>query len=454
MAAPDREDPFGALVEAARPLTFRVWAAPACAAALIVISALTKGGFWLHSAEVIGAGSAVLLLVAGRGRVDRATALVLVSSVALAAWWFVRAATTGRPLSFFPFGVSAVGFGAAFAAVRPLTSKQRQVAAVVLASVGAFEALAGFYGITTRTFPLAIADQNLWRLASTVTYSNAAGLIVAMSLLVALGLNERWWYSRGLVCLCVAGLLATQSRGALLGVVCGMLFVPLARYTLAWLPMALGAIAGVVAVATSSSTGVEPIVGVVLVLCVGASAFLRPSPLVLATRRRMILAVVGGAVVVGAAVAVLHTALNRRFFSSASLFDRNPEWSSAYHQFLGAPWFGVGPDRLIPLLGSPGFFAHYAHNEYLQVADDAGVIGLLLLLCVVVAVATTVRRTDVGTSCALGALITFAVCGAVDFDWHLPTIALMGGVVAGMAGYATYEVPPDNRTAASGVRVT
>ncbi len=89
------------------------------------------------------------------------------------------------------------------------------------------------------------------------------------------------------------------------------------------------------------------------------------------------------------------------------------------------------------MLGTNGSFAHYAHNEYLQVAVDAGVIGLLLLVVVVVAVAKSVRRTDVATSCALGALITFAVCGAVDFDWHLPTIALMGGLVAGMAGAAT-----------------
>jgi O-antigen ligase len=441
---PDGADSLQAVAEAAGPWDLRVWAAPSCAAGLIVISALSMGGFWLRGAVVIGVGVLVLLsAVAWAGRVDRATALVLASCGALAAWWFVRALATGQPLSFFPFGVSLVGFAAAFAAIRPLTRKQKEIGAVFLASIGALEAAAGFYGITMRSTPLAIADQGLWRLASTVTYSDAAGLILAMSLLVALGLNERWWYSRGLVSLCVAGMLATQSRGALIAAACGMLFVPLARYRVLWLPLACGAIAGVVAVATSPSPHAEPIVGVALVLCVGASVALRPVAVVLATPRRVTFAVAGGLVVAGLTAIVVHTALALRLLTSAALYDRSPEWSSAYHQFLGAPWFGVGPDRLIPLLGGHGTAAHFAHNEYLQVAADAGVVGVALLLFAAVAVAKSVRRTDVGTSCALGALIAFALCGAFDFDWHLPVIALIGGCAAGLAGRAASEAPPD-----------
>jgi O-antigen ligase len=163
----------------------------------------------------------------------------------------------------------------------------------------------------------------------------------------------------------------------------------------------------------------------------------------LATRRGAVAAAVGGFAAAGAVVAVSHAALARRVLTSASVFDRSPEWSSAYHQFLSAPWLGVGPDQLIPLLGSHGSFAHFAHNEYLQVADGAGVIGVTLLLLAAVAVARSVRRTDVGTSCALGALVAFALGGAVDFDWHLPAIALMGGWVAGLAGHATWAAPAD-----------
>jgi O-antigen ligase len=196
-------------------------------------------------------------------------------------------------------------------------------------------------------------------------------------------------------------------------------------------------------VATSPSAKPEPIVAVALALCLGASAAVRPMPLSLSTRRGAIAAAAGGVAVAGAGVAVSHAALARRVLTSASLFDRSPEWSSAYHQFLSAPWLGVGPDQLIPLLGSHGSFAHFAHNEYLQVADGAGVIGVTLLLLAAVAVARSVRRTDVGTSCALGALVAFALCGAVDFDWHVPAIALMAGWVAALAGHATWAAPSD-----------
>jgi hypothetical protein len=259
---------------------------------------------------------------------------------------------------------------------------------------------------------------------------------------VALGLNERWWYARGLVCVCTAGLLATQSRAAVLGALCGMVFVPVARYRAMRLPLMFGAIAGAVAIATALSTKPVPMVAVVGLVCVAASVVVTGIPVVLAKTRRARLAVVVGAlVVVVAAVAVLHAELSRRLLSSASLFDRNPEWSSAYHQLLTSPWLGVGPDRVIPLLGGNGTFAHFAHNEYLQVADDAGVIGAVLVAVAIVVVVKSVHRVDVGTSCALGALIAFAFCGAFDFDWHLPMIGLMGGWVAGLASFPPLKVP-------------
>ncbi|HWF15866.1 MAG TPA: O-antigen ligase family protein [Acidimicrobiales bacterium] len=412
------------------------------AAALIVVSALHLGGFWLRSAEVVGVGSlALVLLVVGMRRVDLTTTVILAALGALATWWFLRAVAIGQPLSVFPFGAAVVGFGAAFAAVRPLHPQYKDVAATVLASIGALEALVGFYGVTMRSYPLAIPDQNLWRLASTLTYSNAAGLILAMSLLVALGLNERWWYSRGLVCICAAGLLATQSRAAVLGALLGLLFVPIARYRLLWLPLTLGAIAGAVAVATALSTKPVPMVAAVGALCLFVSVVVKPVPIVLGSRRRVGLTLLAALVVVGIALAALHSELSRRLISSASLFDRNPEWSSAYHQFLGSPGLGVGPDRVIPLVGGNGTFAHFAHNEYLQIADDAGLVGLALLVIAILMIARTVRRTDLGTSCALGALIAFAFCGAFDFDWHVPMIGLMAGWVAGLASSAPLRRP-------------
>ena len=113
--------------------------------------------------------------------------------------------------------------------------------------------------------------------------------------------------------------------------------------------------------------------------------------------------------------------------------DRSVEWSAAIHQFESSPLVGVGPDRLLQFHAADGTYAHFAHNEYLQVAADTGIAGLALLLLVGVALARVVRRVDVMTSCAVAALVCWGVGGAFDFDWHLPLVGLLGGWVTGLA---------------------
>jgi O-antigen ligase len=94
----------------------------------------------------------------------------------------------------------------------------------------------------------------------------------------------------------------------------------------------------------------------------------------------------------------------------------------------------VGPDALLRFHAVDGTFAHFAHNEYLQVLADAGAVGALLLLASAGTVVAAVRREDVLTSCATGALVAFAVAGALDFDWHLAALGVVGGWVTGLAG--------------------
>ncbi len=65
---------------------------------------------------------------------------------------------------------------------------------------------------------------------------------------------------------------------------------------------------------------------------------------------------------------------------------------------------------------------------------DGGLIGAALLVLSGVCVVRAVRRVDVATSCAAAALLAFAVVGALDFDWHLASLGLVGGWVAGLAG--------------------
>jgi O-antigen ligase len=116
--------------------------------------------------------------------------------------------------------------------------------------------------------------------------------------------------------------------------------------------------------------------------------------------------------------------------------DRSTEWSVAWHQWGSAPVFGVGPDRLLFFHTAAGTYAKFVHNEYLQVAADAGAVGLALLLAAVVTIFRAVRRVDALSSCACAALVCCAVGGAFDFDWHLPFVGFLCGMCAGLAARA------------------
>jgi O-antigen ligase len=255
-----------------------------------------------------------------------------------------------------------------------------------------------------------------------------------MALLVGLALDPGRWYSRADVAVCAAGLVATQSRGAVLAFAVGILFVPWATVR-SWLwPLLAGVAGGLIVVGTSSGPATQPRAAAALcaVLVVGGVVRL-PIRMPVVTPRRALLLAGAAAVVVAVVVAALHTPIERRIELN-STGDRVTEWTAAYDQWRSAPWLGVGPDTLLRFHAVDGTYAHFAHNEYLQVLADAGVVGELLLLASTGTVIAAVRRRDVLSSCATGALAAFAVAGALDFDWHLAALGLVGGWAAGLAG--------------------
>jgi len=68
----------------------------------------------------------------------------------------------------------------------------------------------------------------------------------------------------------------------------------------------------------------------------------------------------------------------------------------------------------------------------------------------VLGAALGLRRQDELASAAVAALVVFGVGGAVDFDWHLPALALCAGWAAGLATrpaspLGAVEVPTDRQ---------
>ncbi len=416
----------------------------------MVAATLREGAFYPADASLVLSVSLVVGVALLFTRPNRRAVAVVAALSALALWWFVRALSQGRAESFLPLGASMVGFAGAFLATRRLGDKYRVLAAQLVVAVGAVSAAAGLLATTARWYPLAMPAQNLWRLATTLTYSNAAGALLAVALLVGLGLEQRAHLTQLMVCLCVAGLVATQSRGAVLGATVGIVVVPVTQLRRAGVTVGLGILGGLAVVATSSGGRAQPLAtaAVVVVVVLAMTLPRRTSPVRLpATITRLsfggvrksvlvlvVLVVATTGLAVGAGL-VLRVPIERRVALGSSE-DRGHEWAAALDQWRSSPVVGVGPDQLLRFHAADGNFAHFSHNEYLQVLADSGLIGATLLVAAGICVARVVRREDVATSCAAAALLAFAVVGALDFDWHLASLGLVGGWVAGLAGKA------------------
>ena len=415
----------------------REWIVAALLFGLVVLVGIREGGFWPRDALVAAVGSVALLVVAAAANpLDRRALSVVAALVVLALWWGLRAASSESVGAVLPFGASCIACASAYAAVRPLRGSTREMAGLGVACLGAAGSLVGFAGLIWRWYPLAMPAQGLWRLSTTLTYSDAAGLVLGMCLLVALGVDRYPGLARVAVCLSVGGLLATQSRGAYVAVACACTLVPWRRYVRFCIPLLAGVTLGAMAIATSPDRGAVPWLGVVLVVTIGISAVpeRRLRAAVLSPRMRRAAPAILLLALLGSLFVLQHEIALRAFAPSDQ--DRSMEWSAAWQQWGSAPIFGVGPDHLLLFHTADGAYARFVHNEYLQVAADAGAVGLALLLAAMIAIMRVVRRSDALSSCACAALVCCAVGGAFDFDWHLVVVGFLAGWCVGLAATA------------------
>jgi hypothetical protein len=122
-------------------------------------------------------------------------------------------------------------------------------------------------------------------------------------------------------------------------------------------------------------------------------------------------------------------------------------WSASADAWRSSVLTGVGPPKITTSHADVDTYPGVVPDGYLTITAEGGLVGALLLLGAGAVVAASFRRRDLVSSVAAGAAVAFAVAGAVDFDWQLPALALLGGCVAGLASAPPRESadpPPED----------
>jgi hypothetical protein len=375
---------------------------------------------------------------------------VLVACAALAAWSAVSAAVAGDLAAAGPTVAVLAGLAGVLLVGRRLARSERDAMAAAIVVIGALAALTGWVGVAWHLGPWAIADQGLWRAATTLTYANAAaGLLtpvalVAMARLVA---QPRSLLAAVAACLLLVGVGATLSRGGALALLAGVVVLGWLLGPRPVLQAAAGPVAGaVIALAglvpsIPTSQPARPVLAVGTLAVGLATAAGLPY---LSTKARVgvlvILAVVVVAVLLyGGPVAPSVQAIGRPRLTVVSA-DRAGAAGAALRLVAKHPLTGVGPGRIaLVWTTSDGrtVISRYAHNEYLQVLVQLGVIGFLLLLVLLATITRTVWQGRAAVPSQLwagvaAALVALAVHSGLDFLWHIPAIPVLGALLIGM----------------------
>ena len=410
------------------------------------------------------AAATVLTLVARPPTGDDVRALPLLPMTALAAWAVLDAVLLGQPaagaagVALLLAGVVAVLFVG-----RRLGPEDRDVLLLGLTGVGLVVALTGWLGVALRIGSLAWEGDGIWRASATLTYPNAAAAVLVPLALVGLARLARGPRSL-LMVVAVTGLLAgaaaTMSRAGAVALVIGLVVLaalagPGRVLRIAAGPCA-GALVALVALVPSMLAAGQPrpllaaaglAAGLALAMAVagpgaGGRLVLKGG---IGTRRGR--ALLGGVVLLGGlgAVAVLGGGTEPyRAVAGARATMASPERTEAVRAAIGVladhPLGGAGPGhtqlRWEGPDGGTRYFT-YAHNEYVQVAADLGLVGLALLAVLLAWLARLLWRARATAAWpwpgVVAAFCAFAVHSGFDFVWHLPavvlTVALLAGVV-------------------------
>ncbi|MEV4629704.1 O-antigen ligase family protein [Micromonospora sp. NPDC049523] len=478
---------------------------------VVLIAALSagvvaQGGYYPAGRGLVTVLVAVALVAALwlRPRVRRDAWPVVAACAALAGWILVRAVLADA----YPVALGAVATLGAVAAVvliltrTTLVERERCVEALI--GLGVLVAVTAWIGVAYRVPRFAVlVEGRLWRGASTLTYPNAAAALLAPLALLAIAMllarpdggvaaahagrepgarsqAARVWSATGnqqvLVAergrgiagslvragaayLLLVGTGAALSRAGLIALAAGLVVLAIAAGP--WLtisragPLILGAGIAVVTLVPSTPAAGQPQPALAMFGLV-AGALVVLGSVLLPVRVRvvaMMVALLAGGLTLLSQWDSEHL---RAVLASRGNFNspgRSGAATAAFDLVAANPWIGTGLGQARFLWVTPngnGALALYAHNEYLQLLVDLGVVGALALLALFAAMALAVRRGGADQHRAgiragvFAALTAFAVHSGFDFLWHIAVLPLVGALLVGLAAPATGEIHPSS----------
>jgi O-Antigen ligase len=423
--------------------------------AAVAAGLVGQGAFYTRVRWYLGvlvAAATVLALVAWPPTRDDVRLPPVVAALALAAWAVVDAALLGVPAAAAGSALLPLAVVAVLLVCRRLGEEDREVLLLGVVGIGLLVALTGWLGVAGRVGSWAWLGDGVWRASSTLTYPNAAAaVLVPVVLLVLARLTDA---PRNLpLALAATGLLAgagaTMSRAAALALAVGLVVLAVLRGAGRTARVALGPCAGaLVALAclVPSMPDAGPPRPALAVVGLGAGLALA---VVLARLRRWaavtlvlagtLLGCLAAASVIGGAGNAARLVAETRITLASP--DRSGAVGAAVRVFAEHPIIGAGPGQAdLRSRGAEGgtrIFT-YAHNEYVQVAAELGLVGLALLAILLAAFARLLWRARAAGAAGAGwagvvaAAAAFAVHSGFDFVWHLPAVVLAVTLLAGV----------------------
>jgi hypothetical protein len=453
-------------MERALELKLRRSAAPALsagvsvAAASIMLAGLAAGLFgqgayvgwtpWLVGLSVAAAG--LLAFACDPGRAADLCSTPVRAAGLLAGWAVIDAGMHASVLAGIRQALLLAGFAAVLITCRRLSECGCELLLDGLIAVGLVLTATGWLGVVLHRRPWGLVAQGLWRASSAITYPNAtAAVLVLLALIVVARLVSRP-RSKPLGLAATAlltGIGATGSRAGMLTVAVGMLVLAallgprmLARSVLA---PGVGAAIALIGMLPSIPVASPRRPGLAALALLIGLAFGVALPRL--TRRAAAVTASGVAIlaVSGICLAAPLSAAARAVSGPRATLassDRVDAMRAALRLVASSPLTGSGPSqaRLIwTRADGTAHVIHYAHNEYLQLVAELGLIGGALLALLVVVIVRLLRSGHSSGQApplwagVVAGIAALAAHSGIDFLWHLPAIPLTAAALIGLA---------------------